>query len=445
MFKTRGKMSLKLWKSRLGILLTTIVIFSFTHNGLAQEDSGDSNSPEATASSDSGASDEAIAQGQSIFSANCKVCHAINERVVGPALKDVHKRRENAWIVSFIKNSQKLIASGDAQAVAIYNEYGKTEMPAFDYLSDGEIQSVISYIKKESEAPTVTANVASGDGSQVSTGDGAGGIPSEYLNAILVGFVVVLVLILLVLVLMINLLNKIVNQKQDLDESEKEYLNQGFNIGSLVKSNGFIFIVTFFLFAIVFKSVIDGLYTVGIQEGYAPKQPIAFSHKLHAGQYEIDCNYCHTGVYISKSANIPSANICMNCHTEIKTESPEIRKIYASLGYDADTKEYSGIEKPIEWVRIHNLPDLSYFNHAQHTTVGGLECETCHGEIKEMEVVRQHSKLTMGWCINCHRTTEVNAKGNAYYDKLLEIHSSNSKAPLKVEDIGGLECGKCHY
>lgn len=444
MFKIRGKMSLKLWKNCFSFLLTAIMIFSLTLSGLAQDPNGDANGEAEAASAGSGVSDEVIAQGQSIFNANCKMCHAINERVVGPALKDVHKRRDNAWIVSFIKNSQRLIQSGDAQAVAIYNEYGKTEMPAFDYFSDGEIQSIIEYIKKESEAPTVTAQVPGGDSGSVEGGSGSG-IPAEYLTAILVGFIVVLVLILLVLILMVNLLTRIVNQKEEVDPAEKEYLNQKFDLGGLLKSNGFIFIVTLFLVAVVFKSVIDGLYTVGVQQGYAPKQPIAFSHKLHAGQYEIDCNYCHTGVYISKSANIPSANICMNCHTEIKTESPEIRKIYAAVGYDPDDKEYTGVEKPIEWVRIHNLPDLSYFNHAQHTTVGGLECETCHGDIKEMEVVKQHSTLTMGWCINCHRQTEVNAKGNAYYDKLLEIHEGKSKAPLKVEDIGGLECGKCHY
>ena len=125
----------------------------------------------------------------------------------------------------------------------------------------------------------------------------------------------------------------------------------------------------------------------------------------------------------------------MNCHNAIKRESPEIQKIYRSLEKD----------EPIQWVRVHNIPDLAYFNHAQHTNVGGLECTNCHGEIAKMEVVQQRSSLTMGWCIDCHRKTDVNSKGNAYYDKLVELHNSETKEPLKVQDIGGLECSKCHY
>lgn len=193
--------------------------------------------------------------------------------------------------------------------------------------------------------------------------------------------------------------------------------------------------------------MIDGLYSIGIQQNYQPKQPIAFSHKIHAGQYEIECRYCHTGALKGKQANIPSANICMNCHSQIRegtnTGTTEISKIYAAIGFDPATSSYTGKQKPIEWVRIHNLPDLAYFNHAQHNNVGGIECQTCHGPIEEMDVVKQYSLLTMGWCIDCHRKTDVNTKGNEYYDKLLELH--NSKKALKVEDIGGLECAKCHY
>src|SRR4029079_1665939 len=102
--------------------------------------------------------------------------------------------------------------------------------------------------------------------------------------------------------------------------------------------------------------------------------------------------------------------------------------------------------KPIEWVRIHNLPDLAYFNHSQHVNVAGVECQTCHGPIQEMEVVRQYSLLTMGWCIDCHRKTNVSNEGNAYYDKLMQVHEAQKgKGSMKVEDIGGLECSKCHY
>jgi hypothetical protein len=178
-----------------------------------------------------------------------------------------------------------------------------------------------------------------------------------------------------------------------------------------------------------------------VQQGYSPKQPIAFSHKIHAGDMEIDCKYCHTGVMKGKSATIPSVNICMNCHNQIKagtqTGEGEIAKILTAYANN----------KPIEWVRIHNLPDLAYFNHSQHVNVAGVECQTCHGPIQEMEVVKQYSLLTMGWCIDCHRKTDINTKGNKYYDNLVELHNERKGkgAPFKVEENGGLECSKCHY
>ena len=378
---------------------------------------------------------ERISEGESLFNANCKTCHKVHEKLVGPALANVYDRAPSIdWIVSFIGNSSKVIASGDEYAVALYEEYNKTQMTAFPTFSRDQIMSIIGYIKQETDkgpevavAPVAVEAVAGG-------GEGVG-IPSAYINAIMIGLVIVLVLILVVLILITTILQKYLNQREDLDEDDQAIVNPTFSLGAFVQSKPVIFIVIFLFAAITFKVVIYNLFAVGVQLGYAPKQPIAFSHKLHAGQYEIDCNYCHTGVNISKSANIPSPNICMNCHSAIKTESPEIQKIYAAIEND----------KPIEWVRIHNLPDLAYFNHAQHVNVGGLECENCHGEIKEMEVVQQASLLTMGWCIDCHRKTNVNTKGNEYYDNLVELHNEESKEALKVEDIGGLECSKCHY
>jgi len=392
-------------------------------------------------------SPEAIAEGESIFNNNCTVCHAINQQVVGPALSGVEERWDDlGTLVAFIKNSQKVIQGGNEYAVDLYNEYNKTLMPAFADYSDDQILNILGYIKAEAAAPAqADAPAVAAEGGEV-VAQGGGGIPSGYLTAIIVGLLVILVLILLVLVLIISVLTRFLNQKQDLDEADREIINQKVDAQKIVKSRPFIGIMLFIFMAIVVKLVLDGLYSVGVQQGYQPKQPIAFSHSLHAGQYEIECQYCHTGVMKAKSANIPSANICMNCHQQIKTESPEIQKIYAAIDFDPETQTYGNNKKPIEWVRIHNLPDLAYFNHAQHVNVGGLECQTCHGQIQEMEVVYQESTLTMGWCINCHRETQVNAEGNAYYDKLLELHNSeNPKEPMKVEDIGGLECSKCHY
>jgi len=378
--------------------------------------------------------DAIIANGATLFTQNqCNTCHAINRKLVGPALKDVHKRRSTEWIIGFIKNSQRMIQAGDPQAVALYEEYNRTEMPSHDYLSDDEVLAMLAWIVAESEAPEVQVVAAGADGA-VGVAGGGGGIGSEYLSIILGALILILILILVVLFLLISVMNRFLQQKSNLSEEDKELINQKFDIGGFLKSPAVIGIVTMLFVAVIGKTVVDGLYTIGIQQGYAPTQPIAFSHQLHAGQYEIECQYCHTGVEISKSANIPSVNICMNCHSAIKTESPEIQKLYAAMEED----------RPIEWVRIHNLPDLAYFNHAQHVKVGGVECQTCHGPIEEMEVVYQYSSLTMGWCIDCHRNTEIKVD-NGYYDKLTALHQGAQKTALRVQDIGGLECSKCHY
>ena len=385
-------------------------------------------------------SDEAIAAGKTVFNANCKQCHKLDQKNVGPALRGVTDRQSIAWAKSFIKNSQAVIASGDAYATALYKEYSNTVMPSHEFLSDGDLDNLLSYIEHGDKVDPAAA--AAGDAA-ASAGDGAAaagsGIPNEYLSIILGVLVFVLVLILIVLGLIVTVLTKYIN-KQDLPEEDKEFVSQKTDFGKILKSDAVIILVTALVVAFTAKTAIDGLYSVGVQQGYAPAQPIAFSHALHAGQYEIACQYCHTGVEIGKSANIPSANICMNCHTHIQNVggkegiSLEIQKIYNAVDNN----------QPIEWVRVHNLPDLAYFNHAQHVAVGGVECQTCHGPIQEMEVVGQHSTLTMGWCIDCHRQTEIATEGNVYYDKLVQLHST-SKDALKVKDIGGLECAKCHY
>ncbi|MEO9873007.1 cytochrome c3 family protein [Ekhidna sp.] len=382
-----------------------------------------------------------ISAGESTFKANCTQCHQIWEVRIGPALNNVYERRSVEWITSWIKNSQAMIASGDEQAVALWEEYDKTVMAAYPF-SDGEIMELLAYIQAETVAgppkpPTPEPGV---------TGEAQGdSISSSYLMAVIIILVVVLLLAVIALIIAAKTLVKHLKDVKGLNEAEQEVVSQQFDVAAFLKSNNFVGLVIFIFTVVVLKTLIDGAFTIGVQQGYQPTQPIAFSHEIHAGQYEIDCQYCHTGVRKSKSANIPSPNICMNCHTQVKTESEEIQKIYAAIDYDPDTKTYGTNTKPIEWVRIHNLPDLAYFNHSQHVKVAELECETCHGPIKEMEVVYQYSSLTMGWCINCHRETDVNTKGNEYYDKLVKLHSEQSKEPMKVEDIGGLECAKCHY
>jgi mono/diheme cytochrome c family protein len=392
----------------------------------------------ATASATGGVptDDASIAKGKELFSNNCTSCHQISDQVVvGPGLKGVDKRRPLPWIIAFVKNSQKVIQSGDKYANEIFNKFNKTVMPPHDF-SDADITSIVAYISKESSAPATSAVSTPGSPVTDSGADKQAG-PGSLVTVLLLAFLVILFLILIVLIIIVTVLSRYLKQKGDLAEEDKELVEQGFDFKALIRNRAFLGILTFVFVAIVAKATLDGAYNLGVQQGYAPTQPIPFSHKLHAGQYKIDCNYCHTGVRKSMSANIPSANICMNCHNTIKPESPEIQKIYAAIEKD----------EPIEWVRIHNLPDLAYFNHSQHVKVGGLECQTCHGPIQEMEVVQQYSPLTMGWCINCHRQTEVNGKDNGYYDALLKEHSlsTGGKTPMTVEHIGGLECSKCHY
>ncbi|MCE7993147.1 MAG: c-type cytochrome [Roseivirga sp.] len=391
---------------------------------------------EAFAQKDQVPTDEAIIKnGESLFKDwGCNTCHAVDRKVVGPALAGVYDRRTLPWIYEFVKNSSKVIASGDAQAVAVYNEFNQLQMPNHD-LEDDDILAIMAYVKNVEDNPE--PDPVPGPNVDTATTGGDGAIPSEYVNIIIIGLIVVLLLILLVLAIMIRFMQRYLRDKKELSEDDIEIVEEKFDLMAFMKSPTVIGIVTFLVIALAAKNVIDGLYMVGVQQNYQPEQPIAFSHKIHAGDYEIDCQYCHTGVEIAKNANIPSVNICMNCHSSIKTDSKEIQKLYAA--------QESG--KPIEWVRVHNLPDLAYFNHSQHVNVGQIECQTCHGEVQEMEVVKQFAPLTMGWCIDCHRNTELNTDGNAYYDKLVEMHNkvNGEKNKMRVEDIGGLECSKCHY
>ena len=197
-----------------------------------------------------------------------------------------------------------------------------------------------------------------------------------------------------------------------------------------------------------------GMHEVGVQQTYSPTQPINYSHKLHAGKLQIDCKYCHSTVEKSKQASIPSANTCMNCHKYITLRdkyngkvSPEIDKIYKAIGWDADNNAYipGYKQRPIEWVRIHNLPDLAYFNHSQHVVVGKVECQTCHGPIQEMDKVYQVATLQMNWCINCHKEKGIDVANNKYYEDIHKRLKIDGKNVYTVADNGGLECGKCHY
>jgi mono/diheme cytochrome c family protein len=381
------------------------------------------------------------ANGKTLYNANCASCHKLDKKMIGPALGDVTERRTTEWLIKWIKNNQELRESGDADAVAIFEEYNGSVMPAFPGLSDQDVMDILAYTIEGSKPKEPV--VAGGDGATVVVAE------EESDNTVL------LLILGGVLLFLIVLLTRVKNTLKTVQGEDTTTLTEDASAFTKVamKNPKVLTVLTIVVAVVFLQQLYAGLSAVNIDQGYQPEQPIKFSHELHAGQNQIDCNYCHYGARKGKHSNIPSAGVCMNCHMYIqegpKYGTEEIAKIYEAIGFDPETGQYieDYEQKPIKWVRIHNLPDLAYFNHAQHVTAGQLECQTCHGPIEEMEEVYQYSPLTMGWCINCHRETKVQVETNGYYEemhaKLKEKYGPD--AEITVEMIGGLECGKCHY
>ncbi|MFT4526364.1 MAG: mono/diheme cytochrome c family protein [Bacteroidia bacterium] len=393
------------------------------------------------------ASGQAKAQdGEKLFKQNCASCHRVDGKALtGPGLAGVYDRvpqPADEWLLKWVKNSNAVIKSGDAYAVALFNEYNKTAMTNFEFLSDEEVVAILDYVKNP-PAPKEAVVADAGAG-------GAGGEPEDDSSKTYMLAMVAVMLLLLISILtgVKRNLDKVAHDRQGLPEPTHKYGMAGLgNWASAHKGWVAIFGLCCVLFLI--KVGFDAALTIGVYQGYKPEQPIAFSHKIHAGQNGIQCVYCHSSALKGKTSGIPSLNVCMNCHAYVD-EGPsgkkEIAKIYNALDYDYDTKKYGDNPTPVKWVRVHNLPDLAYFNHSQHVVVGGLECETCHGDVKNMDEAEQHSELTMGWCIDCHRTEAVKIADNGYYEDLLsrmpDVHHGEV---VTVETIGGLECAKCHY
>ena len=432
--------------------------------------------------------------GKDLFRNNCATCHNkdMKSDLTGPALGGFQERwadypKEDLY--SWIRNSQSMIAAGHPRATELWNQWKPTVMNNVA-LSNEEIDHVFAYINGVADGsfgPPVVVTTR---------GEGGTNAPKDntWLYISIAGVLALLSLILARIISNLDYLTKMKAGDATATRTTLADILTGGTVKSLV------------LFAAL---LLGGYYTVnkainfGRQTDYQPTQPIKFSHATHAGLQQIDCQYCHDGARRSKHSVIPAANTCMNCHKAVKVGSKygtaEISKIYASIGFDPNTDKYmdnpsnEDIEKslkkwiadnavkenpaadaeaivaeqvsaikasltggedntlygPIEWVRINNLPDHVYFNHSQHVTVGKVECQTCHGAVEEMEVVSQAKPLSMGWCINCHRQTEVKFADNEYYDNYYEKYhkeiKEGSRDKVTVEDIGGLGCQKCHY
>lgn len=390
------------------------------------------------------------AKGEALYkSSSCGACHKVDQRLTGPALGPiVAVEADEDYLIKWIQNNQALIEAKNPKAVKIYDEYNQAAMPVFATLSDQDVKDILGYVKAEfKKIEDAKAAPAAGGGAAAPAESG----PSNLMIFGLIGIILITFLVIVVLNRVIATLERLLLKKNghlsEEDEEEKVSVDRFAGLKKLFKNKKFVFFVVLCVLITLGTWNWMTMWNTGIQQGYQPVQPIKYSHELHAGVMKIDCQYCHTGASKSKNASIPSLNVCMNCHNAVKTESPEIQKIYNALGYDKETQQYDSTKaKPIQWVRIHNLPDLAYFNHAQHVTVGGIECQSCHGPIETMDEVYQYSPLTMKWCIQCHQRTEVNYKDNAYYDNMIDVHDKIKRGEkVTAAVLGGIECGKCHY
>ena len=391
--------------------------------------------------------------GEKLFKSYCAACHSAGSNMlVGPGLAGVEERYDKEWLYKWIKNSQELIKSGDAQAVEVFEKYNKILMPA-QPVNNEEIDAILAYVKEHNAAKEEAPAAAAG-GATAEMSSGESSDSSDQTTYIVLGSILVLLILISVLRKVQHSLQIVEARKRGEDVPEETGMWDGFT--SWINGNKrIVALIGIVLIALIAKAGWDAALQIGVYNGYEPEQPIKFSHKLHAGDNGIDCNYCHTSASFSKSAGIPSPNLCMNCHTYIQ-EGPqygkeEIAKIYDALDFDPVTKTYGDNQKPIKWVKVHNLPDHVYFNHSQHVTVGKIACQKCHGDVETYTVGKQSEDLTMGWCIDCHRETKVQMDGNEYYDEIHKRLPEDLKkqyledGTITVSELGGMECAKCHY
>jgi len=442
----------KLHFSAWQFILASVFITFSTLSVYGQDPVASDSEPATPVETSSGAD---AAAGEALFKANCASCHRLYKKSTGPALHNVSQKYEREWLYKWVKNSAALIESGDAQAVAIYNEFNQTAMNAFPQFSNADIDNIIAYTDTPKPVPTAAVS-ESGGASQGSSSDSS-------LNGIVLGALALILLLLVVLLFVVNNTLKRFAEANGIQTDFEDEKEERRPLWKAFVENQFLVLVSavFLLLASAYFAY-GALMSVGVDQGYAPVQPIHYSHRIHAGTNEIDCKYCHSSARESKHSGIPSLNVCMNCHKTINEVADatqqeglseygvdyneEIQKLYSAVGWDANELEYTGETEPVRWVRIHNLPDLAYFNHAQHVTAGNIECQQCHGPVEEMEVMYQYSPLTMGWCINCHRETNVDLENNGYYEKIHEeLSKKRGGKKLTIADLGGLECGKCHY
>ena len=388
--------------------------------------------------------DPGVELGKQIFKTNCAACHKLEGKLIGPELLKITEKREASWLKAWIKDNNALVASGDKLAKEVQDS-NPAAMTPFPQLTSQDIDDILKYLAVGDVKP-VTAATTSANDEEIFNKPGIGILPSLGLT--------ILAFLILSLIVAATTNKKVVEGEEETESMLK----------SLIFNPFLRFLAVIFFLLLGAWLLFSWLLQIDVNEGYQPIQPIAFSHKIHAGDNKIDCQYCHSSAKHSKHSGIPSVNVCMNCHKNIaevaegteveyngvilrKNElDKEIQKIYDAAGWDAENLEYTGETKPIKWIRIHNLPDHVNFVHAQHVTVAGVDCKQCHGPVEEMDEMYQYSPLTMGWCIDCHRETNVDLKGNPYYEKIhKQLAEKYGTKEVTIAQLGGIECGKCHH
>jgi len=414
-----------------------------------------------------------FADGGGNFKAKCSSCHQPHKNGTGPKLFQARQKwstggAKEGSIYQWVNNWQTA-AANDPYAAGV-SKWSATAMSAFPELTKVQIDEILDWV--DAQPDPATAAPANGtpvvDGEDPASSEEGG---NTWMWLILSTMFIIIILSVGGVRRQLKISTGESPSDDNLTYTEefkawawKYRLPVG--LGTLV------------IFLSLIVTLFQGLYRINIVENYQPSQPIAFPHDKHAGVNGIDCKYCHNSVTKSKSAGIPTVNVCMNCHKQINGEgkpyAAEIKKIYSAAGYDpTGSGKYTGNTKPIVWNKVHVLPDHVYFNHSQHVVVGGIDCKQCHGDMTKMsEAVKVQSveelnkiegnqdlhkpTLTMGWCIECHGAKDVSLGDgkNGYYDEIHRRLRDNDKSLYKkylkdnkvtVSELGGWECAKCHY
>ena len=446
---------MKIAKSQLislrGLMLTSITaltFFTFIFTGFSQD-------------------------GEELFNTHCATCHKVIGNSTGPQIQGVRQKWVDGGstlesLYQWVKNWQ-VAAANDPYARQV-SDWSPTAMSVFGFLSDDEITAIFEYA--DNYTPPVAAVSAGGSGA-------VSGPTEENSNTW------VWILLAIVFAGVILAVGGVRRQLKFAVEETETGAARNMSYGDelrefIVRNKIAVGIGTLVLILFLLVNGYFILNDVGVYNNYQPSQPIEFPHSVHAGINGIDCKYCHNSVEKSKSAGIPSVNVCMNCHKGIQgntdAQKAQIAKIYAAAGYDPEgAGKYTGKTEPIIWNKVHVLPDHVYFNHQQHVVVGGLDCVQCHGDMTKESTARvvpvdelsaiegniplTRATLTMGWCIECHGSKEIsngtlNTLNSGYYDEIHRRLSKHGKAlyqkmladeKITVKELGGWECAKCHY